>query len=46
MNKLYRIADSLLKELQRMRDSGTPTATLASYEEQILNYLHEQLSED
>jgi len=44
MSELYRIADMMLVELQRLRKSGTPIATLTSYEEQIMSYLHEQLS--
>lgn len=44
MSELYGLADKMLKELQRLEDSGVPSLTLSSYKEQILNYLHENIA--
>jgi hypothetical protein len=43
MNDLYKIADQLIAELNRIRKSGTPERTIQQYQWRILDYLEEKI---
>jgi hypothetical protein len=43
MSELYKIADQLVAELKRIRDSGTDMRTLVEYKFKILDYLEKQI---
>ena len=45
MSDLYSIADQLIAEMARLRESGTTGRTLMQYKNRILDYIELELKE-